>query len=606
MDLLQLNDERPPYPQSDTLLPDGGDDGDRQTVGVLDLPYDILYLIFDHFREDDWRACRASRLTCRRFCALATPLLFETLTIDLDVESVDRAETLVTQNPLIAASVRTVVVSLACRDPAQARDLPTFLNARWTELAGLLGCYGQWDTSIYAIDKERHGKEFGVLEDGDIYSEGPWEDPDRVTPEEFEAYRNWHRIKHALIDLEEEYTLSSTREHDAERNQSRLAPTEKGPLPWGTERETAVRTYRQLTMDAYKIYGQKCQEQLNLIESGSFARTVARCLVKMRHKALQVVMTHKPEFDLLSGIGTACHYINNNERLLWAMASPHYWCEVRDDLLYGHGSDRPERRPPAIRLLTEIPVACYHAGAPMSNLKLACFPASELPHGGSCLRSLFKFANRARLKLCGYVYVGDALRGKLESITVHMFPYDLGNVLATAATSWTHVHSLNLDGPCISQEDVETMCRNMAGGALMNYLMLSIRLLDGPGGRSSWANALDILRETLMGGRYSDVLASRGNFGLKGGELDAIYAEAEKCNPHRDEQPFQDDKMHREDDISWDPFFDDLEWLMEDNVMNLMQYYVSGDARVRENPLRADRGALCERITRPRKQLLLP
>ncbi|KAK6860679.1 hypothetical protein PG995_004315 [Apiospora arundinis] len=335
MDLLQLNNERPLYPHNDTLLPDGGDDGDRQKVGVLDLPYDILYLIFDNFRdvratepwvtwEDERRACRASRLTCRRFCTLATPLLFETLTIHLNTDSMRRAETLVTQNPLIADGVRTVILSLACRDSAQARDLLTFLKARRTDLAVILECYGKWDLSIYAIDKERHGKEFGVLEHEDLCSsERPWKDPDIVTPEEFEAYRNWHRINHALTDLEDECTLSPTREHDAERNQSRPAPTEEGPLPWGAERETAVRTYRQLTMDAYKIYDQKFQEQLHLIESGAFARTVARCLAKMRHEALQLVMTHKPEFDLLATWSTtACHYINNNERLLWAMSSP--------------------------------------------------------------------------------------------------------------------------------------------------------------------------------------------------------------------------------------------------------------------------------------------
>ncbi|KAK6829733.1 hypothetical protein PG987_010317 [Apiospora arundinis] len=400
MDLLQLNNERPLYPHNDTLLPDGGDDGDRQKVGVLDLPYDILYLIFDKFRdvratepwvtwEDERRACRASRLTCRRFCTLATPLLFETLTIHLNTESMRRAETLVTQNPLIADGVRTVILSLACRDSAQARDLLTFLKARRTDLAVILECYGKWDLSIYAIDKERHGKEFGVLEHEDLCSsERPWKDPDIVTPEEFEAYRNWHRINHALTDLEDECTLSPTREHDAERNQSRPAPTEEGPLPWGAEMETAVRTYRQLTMDAYKIYGQKCQEQLHLIESGAFARTVARCLVKMRHEALQLVMTHKPEFDLLATwSSTACHYINNNERLLWAMSSPHYWCEVKYNSWFRHCSDRPGGRPSAIRLLTEIPVACCHAGAPLSNLKVACFPvAAGYP-------DLFPFSN---------------------------------------------------------------------------------------------------------------------------------------------------------------------------------------------------------------------
>ncbi|KAK8072956.1 hypothetical protein PG996_006304 [Apiospora saccharicola] len=116
---------------TDENSPRSGGEQTRPTVGILDLPDEILHLIFDEFlverglyeEEGSREACWASWLTCRRLCAAATTMLFDTLTTDLDAESARRTEVMLSQNPLIAASVRTLVVSLGCRDPAQARDL---------------------------------------------------------------------------------------------------------------------------------------------------------------------------------------------------------------------------------------------------------------------------------------------------------------------------------------------------------------------------------------------------------------------------------------------------------------------------------------------------
>ena len=669
--LTQVNEE-PSSQHSDVILHDRGVEEGR-SAGILGLSNDILYLIFDYFRTklewldngegDKWQvnrqASRASRLVCHRFCAFATPVLFESLTIDLDAESVRRAETLLTQNPLIAASVRTIEVSLACRDPDQARDLLAFIEARNSDLQTMLAWYDEeLDIEIEGWDKDVVEEEFIKLEEEDWYCRGSrYYDSDWMTPDAFEACRNYLRMRDAFIHLGiSEQSLDLMEDH-AIRGDAAM----DGSFVWEMEREMAVRRYQQLFKEGYTLHNQKLQEQLQIIQSGSFAQAVARCITKLKHKGFLLSITNKPLMKIPwdGGLRDAGWHINNNERLLRVMSGPHHW-----HWQFGGSWNTSGKRQPSTQLLTEIPVACYQTGVPVLNLKLECFPMrgrySDLFPFSSTLKSMEEWSVELGVACQqiqsfemenpyddGYprtkdasIYVDTFMSamlsgGRLERFRVRTNTYDLGHVYATAASTWTRLYSLDVGWVGASQGDVETMCRNLVDGARFNHLMFSVWLQYKSGWNyGSWANALDILREKLPT-RWSDGLTGMRNFHLKGGELDDIYVEARAC---RHAKRYENDsdmdyaevkqlmrkKRYRYSDEYYDSAFGldydtDCEYerwgfntertmnaLMEDNLMDLVQCYVSGDARVSENPLRGDREALCERIIRWRKDLFLP
>ncbi|KAK7961666.1 3-ketoacyl-CoA reductase [Apiospora aurea] len=615
-------------------------------VGVLDLPFDILHLIFDEFRTtpDTWpeermarrQTTRALRQVCQRFCTAATPFLFDTVTIRLEAASARRAEAFLTQNPLLAASVHHVVVSLACRDPVQARDLAAFTRAREQDLGRMLCWYDRsWKDSLYGRDKEARGEVFGVVNEDDIYeSRLDRGERDWFSPEAAECFRNYHRIVNAWKEIRKEEPSESTREDGGDSGDAghNICAAAGGFVGEETDRDKALHTYRQLLREAHELYGQKYQEQLEFIESGSFPQTVGRCLAKMRQEGLQLTVTHEPGLRPLNGSGQphdAAWYINDNERLLWALSTPHYWHHFATDPSEGMAV-------PAVRLLTEIPLACYQAGAPVKSLDIKCFPAAgrysdlfplspklpslqewaaELraacqrlecfkfnPHGGGVPQALLEHASA----LDG-VYIDTFLFAmiagpKLEDVTLCMQAltftvagdavddqgnYDLGPILASAAGQWTHARKLFLSSFCLTQPDLETMYQRLAVGALEQIVFCGVRLRPAPdGGETSWAGALDILREQLMRRPGGKPVSDLDFAFFSGGEIDDICAEVERRRPQEDI-----DRDWIEGKIC--PFSLEIQC----NIQTLAQCYVVGDARVAENPLRGDRQRLYARIT---------
>lgn len=522
------------------------------------------------------------------------------------------------QNPLIAASVPTLAVSLACRDRAQARDLAVFARARDDELRRVLRSYHlRWDETVYGEDKEACRMEFGVLEESDWLHDHDRDvdkgfEHDWATPEAFECFRNYHRIRHALDDLQDKLKLAPEQVFDGTGSRRDYDVLDYTPA-WGVERERAVQTYRQLIKEAHKVYSQKHQEQLQIIRDGSFAQAVARCLAKVQRKEVQVVIVEEPEPKMITGWErhSPAWYNNDNDRLFWVMSSSNYWGSI------GGNSDGQEERPPVNRLFTEIPVTCYQAGAPLANLKIECHPfageyfdlfplSPKLPSlrkwsaelGVACqyLKS-FEFDDPSSFDLRhlpmepASIHMDAFLSamlsgGRLESVVMRMHPYDLGPVLAPAAGSWTHLRSLFLvDRHGIDQQDLEAMFRTWLEEP-RHLGLIRARLRAAPsGGSSSSANALDIMREKL---------ATCRTFDFDGVEMDEIYAEAGQCKAQKQ----GDDWGVTEEE--------GFPRLMAINLTSLVQHYVSGDARVPENPLRGDREELCERISRAKKNLLLP
>ncbi|KAK7953864.1 hypothetical protein PG988_014558 [Apiospora saccharicola] len=276
-------------------------------TGILDFPLELLSLTFEHFRIDDddctqdrtelRDATRALRLTCRRLSDAATLILFSDLIIDLNKESVRRVEELVSRNPLIAASVRKVVISLACYKPGMADDMALFVRARLEDIdQACWRCVPDW----HMIRSHLYESELELVDEWYSDSKGP--------PEQIECLRNGCRIFEA-------WNMDRYLDHDEDSDVYEFEEV--------TERGAAVRNYHELVWKAHEAYYEKHQEQLELVESGSFVQSIVRCLGYLRQKGLQFIITD----DIKSPYPESVYIINDNDRLLTAMSAPHGWLD---------------------------------------------------------------------------------------------------------------------------------------------------------------------------------------------------------------------------------------------------------------------------------------
>ncbi|KAK6856145.1 hypothetical protein PG995_008296 [Apiospora arundinis] len=519
--------------------------GDKPETGILDLPMEILSLICESFRVGRYRpkesleTSKALRLTNRRLNTAATPMLFSTLTIKLDKESMCRANELVSCNPIMAASVRTVVISLACRNSSLVDEKVLFTEAWLENIDNICGYYDpHWQESREGRDwlgwRPSLERESPILRQCHEHSK-------RSSPEAIECFRIGHRLFDAWngrrwSNLDNDVG-GAHRGSEHECGVRELAKT---------DREEGIHAYRQLLLGAHKDYSKKHQEQLEIIESGSFAQDIAQYLTKLPHKGLQIIITDDPIHPILSSeLGSRYNdcfrLINDNEKLLSAMTAPHYWLDI-STFRPGLGLNPRQRLLPAARLISEIPVACFRAGTPITDLKIECFPPTVTIVGGfsamfplsSSLPSLeawdaelctasqhlkrFHFGrhyqphqktllsahDQDRLTL----FLSAMLSGdKLDSIHVDTYPvygdsdihpkyrYDaMASALKTVDLE--KLRTLHLRGFSIDQKALETVCRRLIdGGALEEVHLSCVRLMENGGER--WADVKDILQESI-------------------------------------------------------------------------------------------------------------
>ncbi|KAK8038042.1 hypothetical protein PG994_014809 [Apiospora phragmitis] len=296
--------------------------GQKPGTGILDLPLEILALTFEHFWINScyapgWKelreSSRALRLTCRRLSDAATPILFSTPTIDLNEEAVRRAEKLVSCNPIIAASVRKVVISLACYHPEMAKDMSLFIG---TQLENIEMICTKYDCDWLGRPlRDEDGRRALYEAPSSVPLEWNGEDSDRSLLEEVECLRNGHRIFDAW---------------DGGRYLRHYDPDNHFHRYGQTERAKAIHTYRELLRKTYDSYFEKHLEKLEFIENGSFVQATVRCLGHLRHKGLRFIITDDPMLDPEKGhpYHNGAKIINDNERLLSAMVVPQDWFEI--------------------------------------------------------------------------------------------------------------------------------------------------------------------------------------------------------------------------------------------------------------------------------------
>lgn len=298
----------------------------------LDLPSDITSQIFSHFERDvdiqqhgrisaQWDGLvtiQACRLTCRGLNELVSGMLCPLFRGRLDKTTMERIEKL-SLNPLIADGIRVVELNLSFRPKPIASDIGVYCKFVTEKVDDFRGsCH--------------YHTEFQHYEDDDESAEA---------------------LEHRAL-LEAEGRLYLVRE-------SWRQVVEPGKAHRVPDAE-----YQQLLQDCFATYASKQREEEEIVNDGSFVRTVARAMARCK-KAAQLsfgdVSDACPRTD-------AVKVANDKDLLAREMLLPHDWLAVEN------GVEGAELLP--ARLLAELPIACARLGAPLRGLDVGCFPLKTM------------------------------------------------------------------------------------------------------------------------------------------------------------------------------------------------------------------------------------
>ncbi|KAB5517007.1 hypothetical protein GE09DRAFT_1294580 [Coniochaeta sp. 2T2.1] len=348
------------------------DDQDDQLLNIVDLPLDILYLIFAHFRRsssDPPRAgtnrrhecrnyhpnpdealatIRGARQVCRAFNLVASQFLLPVLRVDLSQASLDRASA-VARNSSIAAGVLAVHVGLRYRSSVLADDLK-----RFTEFA------------FYSLNVE---SDMWDLETPEVLSGVDEEGPYQYAPN-----KDWVMNEVAV-----------------KRVKNRIGLVRRAWEKIGTE------NYRRVLYRAHGEYRRKHEEQTRLISTGSFVDALAAAMTQVSGAGgLSLVFTdtiaggeraywsdewrHKTKEDLMETW-------TDGDQLLEYLSFPHCWSTIETrlepnphhQLDWRIDDEPPESYPPGAqhlptRIMSELPIAMHSEDVRLRKMKICIFP----------------------------------------------------------------------------------------------------------------------------------------------------------------------------------------------------------------------------------------
>ena len=305
-------------------------------LNITGLPLDILRLIFDAFGEPatgrrgyavSWSRYNAvatierrktignARLACRLFWQHASPLMFPVLRLQVTQSSLDLADR-ISRSPLVAFGVRGILISLASW-PKQLAD----------EKAGLAAC------CVTALQKL------------------PWGGP---------SFRGgWFR-RPAGAGWSEALQCVDVRRVEKEWRPLTLAHAWEDVEDIAFVSQRPFSEYQQVLDDGHREFVRLHQEQLRLINDGSFVKTLASAVARMGNVASLLMGDHmaaktKHPPAWLSDPDTLG--VSSAELLTRFISHPITWREIASK------AKGPTELPTA-RLLWELPIALREADAP--------------------------------------------------------------------------------------------------------------------------------------------------------------------------------------------------------------------------------------------------
>ncbi|KAK0623965.1 hypothetical protein B0T14DRAFT_191844 [Immersiella caudata] len=314
-------------------------------LSLLDFPQEVLLEIFDRLPgaapgPADWRqipgddylkTIQALRLVCRRLCEATSHLLLPELRVFISPESLRRAD-LLTWNPLIAAGMRIVRVSLAYR-PAEIADTPSRFRDLHLGLIRTLerSCDFYTEFLDEIPEDELEGDETAISEALGTYSEIS------------HAWREWQRVGGG--------------------NKGRWFTT--GATDDQKER---YEDYQKILSQSYEEYCRKHREQKELLETGSFVSSLVESISRTSSLS-SLVFVDYPDMDPedFTFRDSLTVLANNPDTLRQVLVSAHAWRVIENQ-------KSPQDLPPA-ELLWKLPIALQA----VAGARFAHFSATPIP-----------------------------------------------------------------------------------------------------------------------------------------------------------------------------------------------------------------------------------
>ncbi|KAL4795190.1 hypothetical protein BDV19DRAFT_389590 [Aspergillus venezuelensis] len=448
---------------------------------LVSLPVKLLY-----DRRESQKIIQNVRLVCREFNEVVSPLLCPVLQVDLDQASLDRAVNLF-YTPLVASGIHAIRVGLQCFPEELARDPERFMELRLRKVRRAVDEI-EYRYDEPSADEQGSGDDTGAQGQNQLYSE---------------ALNRGHKIWSSWDDY------------------INRARTEPAPIHGDDE-------YQEILRIGYEMFCLKHHQQLQILESHSFVRTLVLCMLRMPN-ALSLgfsdeVKDHPPQYSYDPDL------LVDNEVLFRIITAPRSWQELEytEDMHLA-----------TARILSELPIAIHQAGVRLTDMYVGIFPCIRdqtlvfsRPHDPTLWDGLrADFGDSLNCIPIRHSHLGRddslhlneylaALLGspKLEIITIHtaafalddgrgrQSEYNLSPVLAAA--KWPCIRSLK--SVSITQSALEALFSGL--GCSVEYLQLSsFELLDG-----RWAEALDILRDKVRPHATIYFTSSRGGeFGVR-------------------------------------------------------------------------------------------
>jgi hypothetical protein len=296
----------------------------RPAASINTTPSELLHRIFDfllHSRDPNEPTAarvddiRSLRLTCRRFCQWASPLLIPEISVYMTETSLERLKN-VSSHQLIRSGVRSVHVKLPYYEQRMAADLTHFA---YSHIAGM----------------SQHLDHLKDVIRGELHERLSYNVPDWVNYEVLEKGKDIISAWNSIYTADPEDPQRDSDEHIE---------------------------YRKILTDAHREYQLLFKAQQQMRENGTFLTTIASAMARMPHvDRLEITDGEDAVFK------RDAYLIDRDYRISVraVMLRPHTWSDASN--LYPD----PDFEPP-IEFLHKLPVEIHRAGATLREMKLQC------------------------------------------------------------------------------------------------------------------------------------------------------------------------------------------------------------------------------------------
>ncbi|CAH0051326.1 unnamed protein product [Clonostachys solani] len=498
--------------------------------------------IIAEFPEENLRTIQALRLTCRHLNLLASPFLLPVVKLSVNNMSLALANSLCFR-PHMAAGVHAIRIGLGNRPADSVTNMYPFLELKEPDFESLaVDLRTEVGQATLLLGQAHQRGEVETIQRLEIATNNMYDANCRgemirsaMTKLKKELSDAWNGRRHWRLQRERRRRVDAGLDIDSDVDPFMVLAAEEDfdsdvdpPVP--TDVDPPVLTdvdpvnmdhlsrYRRLVTDAHKEYGRIQREQLELLQTGIFANTVARLASQGRHPiSLEFFESrrYRPGNDPST---TRTPYRSVEALFDFLLAAP-AWGNLAD--------------PVSLNVLLDLPIAIRNTGRILNGFQLSVPPMlHQIPsiysddqpnnawHGLSAASQTFKFFNLEKKEL-KRIETGDetiaaaGLRGIRKYFTALLSGHCFEEVsfdgyaykrqgLATfgrqlpigqafANIEWPQIKTVRIFHVSMTQAELEGFVRGL-GSNLEEIILHDVEMT---GESSCWMRALDILKEKV-------------------------------------------------------------------------------------------------------------